>query len=90
MLKRKARLKTKFKRICITMCSLVMSPFSCGYIKAKYSGTCVLWTPWGQQKCPGYQGVLVFQVILYEKVTFGTSSKSLDYAGVHILKCPHT
>ena len=28
-----------------------------------YSGTCVLWTPWDQQKCPDYQGDLIFQVI---------------------------
>ena len=41
------------------------------------------------KKCPDYQGVLIFQVVLYEKVLFGTSSKCLDYAGVHIFKCPH-
>ena len=28
-------------------------------------------------------------VILYDKVTLGTSTKCLDYAGAHILKCPH-
>ena len=54
-----------------------------------YSGTCVLWTPWDQKKCPDYQGVLIFQVILYDKVQFGTSAKCLDYAGVRIFKCPH-
>ena len=41
------------------------------------------------KKCPGYQGVLIFLVNLYEKVRFGTSSKCLDYAGVHISKSPH-
>ena len=55
----------------------------------KYSGTCVLWAPWDRKKCPDYQGVLIFQVILYDKVQFGTSAKCLDYAGVHIFKCPH-
>ena len=40
-----------------------------------YSGTCVLWTPWDQQKCPeliDYQRVLIFQVNLYDKAPFGT------------------
>ena len=36
------------------------------------------------KKCPDYQGVLIFQVILYDKVQFGTSAKCLDYAGVRI------
>ena len=49
----------------------------------------VLWTSWDRKKCPDYQGVLIFQVILYDKVQFGTSAKCLDYAGVHIFKCPH-
>ena len=26
------------------------------------------------KKCPDYQGVLIFQVILYDKVQFGTST----------------
>ena len=33
-----------------------------------YSGACVLWTPWDRKKCPDYQGVLIFQVILHDKV----------------------
>ena len=33
MLKCKARLKTKFKCVCVTMCSLVISPFSHDYMK---------------------------------------------------------
>ena len=41
------------------------------------------------KKCPDYQGVLIFQVILYEKVPFGTLTKCLDDAGVRIFKCPH-
>ena len=54
-----------------------------------YSGTCVLWTPWGtNQKCPDYQGVLIFQVSLYDKAPFGTITKYVDYAGVLILECP--
>ena len=32
-LKCKARLKTKIKCVCVTMCSLVMSPFSRDYMK---------------------------------------------------------
>ena len=43
------------------------------HIKFMYSGTCVLWTPWDQPKaCPDYQGVLIFQVNLYDKAPFGT------------------
>ena len=38
------------------------------------------------KKCPGYQGVLIFQVSLYDKTPFGT--KYVDYAGVLIFKCP--
>ena len=37
------------------------------------------------KKFPDYQGVLIFQVILYDKVP---STKCLDYAGVLIFKCP--
>ena len=55
-----------------------------------YIGTCALWTPFGtSKKWPDYQGVLIFQVVLYDKVPFGTSTEYLDYAGVHIFKCPH-
>jgi len=36
------------------------------------------------QKSPDYQGVLIFQVILYYKVQFGTSFMHLDYAGIFI------
>ena len=40
-------------------------------------------------KCPDYQGVLIFQVSLYDKAApFGTITKCVDYAGVHIFKCP--
>ena len=49
---------------------------------------CVLRTPWDQQKCPDYQGVLIFQVILYDVAPFGTITKWVDYAGVLIFKCP--
>ena len=35
MLKCKTRLKTKFKCMCITMCSLEMSPFSHDYMKTE-------------------------------------------------------
>ena len=41
------------------------------------------------QKCPDYQGVLIFQVIVYDKVPFETSSKCVNYSGVYIFKCPH-
>ena len=32
------------------------------------------------KKCPDYQGVLIFQVSLYDKAPFGTISKRVDYA----------
>ena len=57
--------------------------FDCRRI-LEYSGTCVLWTPWDRLKvsrlsrCPDFPGDL------YEKVPFGTSTKGLDCAGVHI------
>ena len=35
ILKRKAHLKTKFKCVCVTMCSLVMSTFSRDYMKTE-------------------------------------------------------
>ena len=37
------------------------------------------------KKC---QGVLIFQVSLYNNVSFGIIARSVDYAGVHIFKCP--
>ena len=40
------------------------------------------------QKCPYYQGVLIFQVSLHDNVSFGTTDRCVDYAGVHIFKCP--
>ena len=43
-------------------------------LRMLYSGTCVLWTPWDQQKGSraDYQGVLIFQINLYDKTPFGT------------------
>ena len=40
------------------------------------------------QRCPDYQGILIFQVSLYNKAPFGTIATCPDYAGVHIFKCP--
>ena len=40
------------------------------------------------QKCPDYQGVLIFQVSLHDNVSFWTTTRCVDYAGVHIFKCP--
>ena len=40
------------------------------------------------QRYPDYQGVLIFQVSLYDKAPFGTIARCPDYAGVHIFKCP--
>ena len=40
------------------------------------------------QKCPDYQGVLIFQVSLHDNVSFGTTARRVNYAGVHIFKCP--
>ena len=34
-----------------------------------------------------YQGVLIFQVSLYDKVPFGTRTTCVEYAGVPIFKC---
>ena len=39
------------------------------------------------QKCPGYQGVLIFQVSLHDNVSFETTARCVYYAGVHIFKC---
>ena len=39
------------------------------------------------QKCPDCQGILIFQVILNDKMQFGTLTKCVDYAGA---KCPST
>ena len=39
------------------------------------------------QKCPDYQGVLIFQVSSYDKAPFGTITKSVDYACV-LISCP--
>ena len=39
-------------------------------------------------KCPDYQGVLIFQVSLYDKAPFGTITRCVDYAGDPIFKCP--
>ena len=43
-----------------------------------------------RQKCPAadYQGVLIFQVSLHDDVSIGTTARCVDYAGVHIFKCP--
>ena len=35
------------------------------------------------QKCPDYQGVLIFQVSLHDNVSFGTTARCVGYAGVH-------
>ena len=40
------------------------------------------------KKCLNYQGVLIFQVSLYDKAPFGTITKCVDYTGVPIFKCP--
>ena len=51
------------------------------------SQTRVLWSGLGtNQKCPDYQGVLIFQVSLYDKAPFGTITKCVDYAGVFIFQ----
>ena len=39
-------------------------------------------------KCPDYQSVLIFQVSLYDKVSFGAITECVDYTGVLIFKCP--
>ena len=50
------------------------------------SGTCVCYGHLGtSQECPDYQGV---QVSLHDNVSFGTITRRVGYAGVHIFKCP--
>ena len=40
-------------------------------------------------KCHDYQGVLIFQVSLYDKAApFGTIIKCVNYAVVLVFKCP--
>ena len=36
------------------------------------------------KRCSDCQGVLIFQVSLYDKASFGTTTKGVDYAGVLI------
>ena len=43
-----------------------------------YSGTCVLWIPWDQPKCPDYQGVLSIYIIMYH------GYKCVDYVDIYI------
>ena len=38
------------------------------------------------QKCPDYQGVLIFQVSLHDKVSFGITARCEDYTGVRIMQ----
>ena len=48
-------------------------------LKMVYSETCVLWTPWDQPKVPR----------LSRCPDFPGQAKCVDYAGVHIFKCPN-
>ena len=34
------------------------------------------------------KSVLIFQVSLHNNISFGTTARCMDYAGVHIFKCP--
>ena len=54
---------------------ITVEPVYCGHL-----GT--------NKKCPDYQGVLIFQVSLYDKASFGTITERVDYAGAPIFKCP--
>ena len=40
------------------------------------------------RKCPDYQGTLIIQLSLYDKVSFGTTTECVEYPGVLIFKCP--
>ena len=42
------------------------------------------------KKCPDYQGVLIFQVSLHDKVSFGIITKCVDYTGALIFKTGFT
>ena len=63
------------------ICMYVIDSYFLGTVEPVYYGH--LGT---SKKCPDYQGVLV---VLYETEPFWTLTKCLDYAGVHIFKCPH-
>ena len=42
------------------------------------------------KKCPYHQGVLIFQVILYDKEQFGTSTKCvLGLGDIEIMQCDY-
>ena len=68
------------------------------YSTTKSLYTCIYWYtvepvhygyPLGtNDKSPDYQGVLIFQVSLYDKAPFRTIPKCVDYTGVFIFKCP--
>ena len=49
---------------------------------------CTMVTLGAIHKWPDNQGVLIIQVSSYAKAPFGTTTKCVDYAGVHIFKCP--
>ena len=40
-------------------------------------------------KCPDYQGVLIIQVCLHDKASFGTITTHSKCPGVLIFKCPN-
>ena len=40
------------------------------------------------QNCPDYQDDLIFQVSLHDNVSFGTTARCVNYAGVHLFKYP--
>ena len=42
-----------------------------------------------RNKCPNYQGVLIFQVIYIKSTIWDLNYKCVDYAGVLIFECPH-
>ena len=54
-----------------TMIVATVKPVHYGYIETN-------------KRCPDYYGVLISQVSLYDKESFGTLTKCVDYAGVLI------
>ena len=67
---------TQVVRLSNCLCNLALTIMSDYSEKLCNTLECVYYGHLGtSKKCPDYQGVLIFQVISYEKVPFGTSTK---------------
>ena len=82
-------------KICSSYCIQLLANYIATAVKASYSYIATVEPVYyghlgTDKKCPDYQGVLIFQVMinLYDKAPFGTIIKCVDCAGVLIFKCP--